>query len=189
MDESHSSLVPGLSDGDLLAVLRRGGVIAYPTEGVWGLGCLPDLQPAVERLLLMKSRDVAKGLILAGGSRQQFAGLADEIPDVVEPTTFLVRHNGRVPPWIHGDSDRVAIRISAHPIVVALCDLVGGPLVSTSANPAGKAPALNAEAVSEYFLTSGCCAVDHIVPGALGIRTGPSRIIDLQTGDTIRAST
>ena len=124
--------------------LHRGGVIAYPTEAVWGLGCDPSNEAAVARLLALKQRPVDKGLILVAGTLEQFHGLLDwdALPtDRSEavfaswpgPHTWIVPTSGRVPHWITGAHDGVAVRVSAHPQVVALCDAFGGPLVSTSA--------------------------------------------------------
>lgn len=167
--------------------LLAGGVIAYPTEGVWGLGCLPGAEEAVMRILELKSRTVDKGLILLGTTSAQFdsvsPGLAAAVPEPGEhPVTWLVPHGGRVPFWIHGGSEKVALRLTRHPVVAELCVSVGAPLVSTSANPAGAPPAMSAEEVEAYFGS----ALDAIVPGALGGASGPSQIVDLETGAVVR---
>src|SRR5690606_39119590 len=77
-----------LERGDIeraVAVLRAGGLLAYPTEGVWGLGCDPFSRPAVTRLLALKQRDVAKGLILVAASAAQLDGLLDW--DTLDPSS------------------------------------------------------------------------------------------------------
>jgi L-threonylcarbamoyladenylate synthase len=133
------------SIAEAVDVLQRGGVIAYPTEGVWGLGCDPFDEAATLRLLALKQRAVDKGLILVASSTPQLDGLVDwnALPEgrgdaVVAtwpgPHTWVVPATPRVPPWISGGRDSVAVRVSAHPLVVALCDAYGGALVSTSAN-------------------------------------------------------
>jgi L-threonylcarbamoyladenylate synthase len=130
---------------DAIATLRRGGVIAYPTEGVWGLGCNPFDESATLRLLALKQREVDKGLILVAASTSQFDGLVDweALPaarrDAVlatwpGPHTWVMPAMPRVPPWISGGRDSVAVRVSAHPLVAALCEAFDGALVSTSAN-------------------------------------------------------
>lgn len=110
--------------------LQDGGVIACPTEAVWGLSCDPENEFSVARVLAMKRRPVAKGLILVAGAIDQFAQLLAGLPQPQldklvaswpGPVTWLVPHRGRVPPWIHGDHDTVAVRVSAHPAVRALC--------------------------------------------------------------------
>src|SRR5688500_14462314 len=140
-----------LSISESIAALRRGGVIAYPTEAVWGLGCDPFDQAAVMRLLALKQREVAKGLIVVAADAAQFDDLADwdALIDMQRdavlaswpgPHTWIVPATARAPRWITGDHDGIALRISAHPLVVALCNSFGGAIVSTSANRAGAPP-------------------------------------------------
>src|SRR5688572_17829805 len=141
-----------LTIAEAAIAVQREGVIAYPTEAVWGLGCNPFDEAAVARLLAIKQRAADKGLILIAGALEQFDDLLDwdALPtDRSEavfaswpgPHTWIVPATGRVPYWITGAHDGVAVRVSAHPLVVALCTAFGGPLVSTSANRGGAAPA------------------------------------------------
>ena len=127
-------------------VVRQGGVISYPTEAVWGLGCDPWDELAVGRLLALKDRPVHKGLILVADNIRQFDFILADLPQVWQdqlastwpgPTTWLVPHQNRLPEWITGGHPGVAIRVSDHPLVRDLCALTG-PLVSTSANPSGR---------------------------------------------------
>jgi L-threonylcarbamoyladenylate synthase len=179
--------------GEAAAILRRGGVLAYPTEGVWGLGCDPFDEPAVLRLLALKQRSVDKGLILVAASIGQFDGLADwdalppgRAADVAAswpgPNTWIVPSRARVPRWISGDHAGVAMRVSAHPIVAALCDAFGGALVSTSANPAGAAAPARLEALDPALRA----AIDGVVAGETGGRDRPSDIRDARTGALLR---
>lgn len=172
-------------------ILRAGGVVAYPTEAVWGLGCDPNNAQAVHRLLTLKDRPVDKGLILVAGDIRQFDTLLQDIPaDWLRrlnqswpgPRTWLIPHNGQIPQWICGRFDTVAVRVSAHPVVASLCKAFGGPLVSTSANPAGAQPARQRFAVQRYFGD----ALDALVPGSVGALSRPSQIGDLRTGQIIR---
>jgi L-threonylcarbamoyladenylate synthase len=172
--------------------LHWGGVIACPTEAVWGLGCDPDNEQAVMRLLALKRRSVHKGLILVAATQQQFGFLLADLPveqrDTLSsgwpgPATWLVPHRGRVPDWIHGEHDTVAVRVSAHPVVSALCRAWGGPLVSTSANPAGARAALAPFQVKRYFGEQ----LDCLLPGAVGSAGRPTGIRDLASGQIIRA--
>ena len=177
-----------------VATLRRGGVIAYPTEAVWGLGCDPMNEAAVMRLLAIKQRDVAKGLILIAAHVDQFDGLLDwealppdRAEDVYDtwpgPNTWIVPARGRVPKWVTGDHAGVAARVSAHPTVVALCEAFGGPVTSTSANPAGAPPAYTRDR-----LDSGLVAdLDGVVAGETGGGSAPSTIRDARTGQVLRA--
>ncbi|WCD80445.1 L-threonylcarbamoyladenylate synthase [Pseudomonas sp. TUM22785] len=173
-------------------VVRGGGVIAYPTEAVWGLGCDPWNEDAVYRLLALKARPVEKGLILVADDIEQFDFLLDELPDEWKdtlaaswpgPNTWLVPHQNLLPDWITGKHDSVALRVSDHPVVRALCAQVG-PLVSTSANPAGRPSAVSRLRVQQYFPGE----LDAVLVGALGGRRNPSTIRDLVTGRVVRAS-
>jgi L-threonylcarbamoyladenylate synthase len=173
-------------------VVRNGGVIAYPTEAVWGLGCDPWNDEAVERLLAMKARPVHKGLILVAADIEQFDFLLEDLPEIwlarlggswPGPNTWLVPHQNRLPEWISGRFSSVALRVSDHPQVRALCRLTG-PLVSTSANPAGHPAARSRLRVEQYFPGQ----VDQVLGGALGGRKNPSLIRDLISGDVVRPS-
>lgn len=172
--------------------ILAGGVVAYPTEGVWGLGCLPANEAAVRRILALKGRAVDKGLILVAGQEAQFdpllAGLDRQQRATLSaswpgPNTWLVPHGDRVPRWISGQHPKVALRVTDHPLVQALCALCGGPLVSTSANPQGLPAAMNAREVSDYFGDG----IDALAPGETGGRGKPSVIRDLLTGQEVRA--
>jgi len=173
-------------------VVRQGGVIAYPTEAVWGLGCDPWNDMAVERLLALKERPVHKGLILVAECIEQFDFLLEDLPEIWQerlagswpgPNTWLVPHQDRLPQWITGEHSSVALRVSDHPGVRALCRLTG-PLVSTSANPAGRPAARSRLRVEQYFPRQ----LDKVLGGTLGGRKNPSLIRDLVTGDVIRPS-
>ena len=174
-----------------LQALAAGGVIACPTEAVWGLSCDPQNRLAVQRLLALKGRSPAKGLILVAASEQQLEFLLGSCARAQRqalaatwpgPATWLVPHAGRVPVWIHGAHDTVAVRVSDHPVVSALCSAWGGPLVSTSANPAGRRPPLMAYQVKRYFGDQ----LDYLLPGAVGHADRPTQIRDLASGQIIR---
>ncbi|APE30448.1 threonylcarbamoyl-AMP synthase [Halomonas aestuarii] len=177
---------------EAVAALRAGGVIAYPTEAVWGLGCDPDDEAALARLLRLKARDPAKGVILVAASIEQAAPWLEGVSEAQRatlaaswpgPTTFLVPDNGRAHALVRGDHDRVALRVSDHPLVVALCEAFGGPLVSTSANRAGEPPAMSADEVRRVFGEE----LDAVLEGELGGLLRPSTIRDLATGRVLRS--
>lgn len=176
--------------------LKQGHVLAYPTEAVWGLGCDPYNHTAFENILILKQRPVEKGVILVAANMQQaepfLAALTTAQKNKIlqtwqssneqqQATTWLVPLTDAVPTWISGQHDKVAIRITHHPLVQQLCLAFDGAIVSTSANPSGLAPALNAEQINAYF---GDVAV---LNGALGQCKLPSRIIDIVTNEVIRA--
>lgn len=172
-----------------LNVLAAGEVIAYPTEAVWGLGCDPFDREAVTKILHLKNRPEDKGLILVASHIEQFDFILKDITAAQwmqllatwpGPTTWLVPHSGRVPNWISGRFPTVALRVSAHPLVKALCQHFG-PIVSTSANPQGLQPARDSLRVRHYFGKQVA-----VVPGALGKQKNPSEIRDLDSGQVIR---
>ena len=178
--------------GQVRRVIHSGGVIAYPTEAVWGLGCHPLHSAAVERLLWLKQRPMEKGLILVAADIQQFDFLLWDLPagqmaklqlSWPGPNTWLVPHQGRLPHWVTGNHATVALRVSDHPLVRQLCRACG-PLISTSANPAGRPPARNRLRIEQYFHGQ----LDDIVPGPLGVQRNPSIIRDLQTDSIIRSA-
>jgi L-threonylcarbamoyladenylate synthase len=179
-----------------VATLKQGGVLAYPTEAVWGLGCDPFNQQAVLKLLALKKRPIAKGLILIAASVEQVEPYLQllttlERERVVEtwqnssqPTTWVVPVSPDFPEWIRGEHLSVAIRVSAHPPVQALCSAFGGAVISTSANISGQATAQNPEQIVSVFSDG----VDYILPASLGGQKNPSQIRDARTGAVLRPS-
>ena len=174
-------------------VLHRGGLVAYPTEAVWGLGCDPENANAVQHLLALKRRDPAKGLILIAADIAMFTPyLRDLKPALIEQlqvswpgaVTWLIPDNHCASPWISGGRDTLALRVTAHPVAAALSRAFGGPLVSTSANPQGLAPAKTLMKVKAYFGNT----LDAYTPGSIGHAARPSEIRNLLTGDVIRAA-
>lgn len=174
------------------ACVRAGGIIAYPTEGVWGLGCDPWNEAAVLRILRLKRRPVEKGLILVAGSVSQIAALVEPLSAEQRqllqetwpgPNTWLLPDLDQlVPPWIKGKFATVALRVSDHPLVQQLCKACDGPLVSTSANPGSLPPARSRTRVLSWFRHE----LDYVVPGRLGGARGPSAIRELGSGRVIR---
>ena len=174
--------------------LSAGGVIAYPTETVFGLGCDPLNQQAVERILELKQRPVEKGLIIIGATLEQLRPYIDigDISDPAQlqkltqpaerPTTWICPMHRDVPQWLHGKHNTIAIRITSSPLVQALCNEFGNALVSTSANPAGLEPARTTQDIERYFDNQ----LDYILDGQCDPDAQPSRIVDLVSGRVIR---
>lgn len=177
--------------------LTQGDVLAYPTEAVWGLGCDPFNEQAFHEILRLKQRPIEKGVILLAGDISQVEHLLDELdPDIRQQviqswtqrgvderaTTWLLPiHSQQTPAWITGQHHQVAVRVSNHPLCMALCHAFGGFIVSTSANPAGLEPARSLQEASAYFGQQL-----HYLNGDLGLSQQPSRILDAKTGDVIR---
>ena len=182
--EQHAELARAV------AVLRTGGVVAHASEGVWGLACDPFDEAAVERVLVIKGRAAAKGLIVVAGASADFGAelealgdpLAERIRASWPGAVTWILANKRFPPWVTGGRDTVAIRVPGHAQARALAAAFGGPLVSTSANRAGAAPAGTAAEVQRALGGE----IDYLLPGETAGRKGPSRILDATTGATLR---
>lgn len=162
------------------ACIEQGGVLAYPTEAVWGLGCDPHNQQAIQKILKLKQRPWEKGLVMVAASWQQLepwllplsdTDLAQVLATWPGPVSWVLPCKPEVSKWLKGDHNTLAVRVSAHPLVKSLCELTG-PLVSTSANPAGLEPARSFAEVVQYFGDT----LDYILPGELGGRAQPSEI-------------
>ena len=178
---------------DVAELVKQGGVIAYPTEAVYGLGCDPDNNDAIEQLLQIKQRPWQKGLILVAGEYQQLLPYIDESQLSAEqlafakskwpgPFTFIMPAKQGLSNLLSGSFDSIAVRVTAHPDVQALCAAINKPIVSTSANLSGMEPAMSATAVKQQFDR----AIFAVVKGELGNQAAPSTIIDARNGNIIR---
>ncbi len=173
----------------LVKSLQKGGIIAYPTEAVYGLGCDPDNESAVQRLLDIKQRLVSKGLILVAADFSQvekyLKPLTEQQQKFTQPseTTYIYPALDSAPRWLTGDFNSLAVRISKHPLVRELCLQFNSALVSTSANLAGKEPAKDAQQVSLILGDR----IDAILEGEIGDLDKPTEIRDSISGQIIRA--
>lgn len=175
-----------------VAALRGGGVVAYPTEAVWGLGCDPLDEAAVRHLFRLKQRPAGTGVLLIGATYTHVAGYLDAVPaqalaraQATWPgaSTWVFPASACVPAWIRGDHAGVAVRVTAHPLAAALCNAFGSAIVSTSANRHGAPPLRTASEVRAAF-GDGLAA---LVDGELGGLERPTPIRDVLSGDTLRA--
>ncbi|MGB0132642.1 L-threonylcarbamoyladenylate synthase [Dokdonella sp.] len=174
-----------------VAALRAGGVIAYPTEAVWGLGCDPLNQDAVARLFELKQRPTDLGVLLIGASFEQVQPFIGACPDAAieraraswpGPHTWVFPSSTLVPPWISGRHPGIGLRVSDHPVPRAVCTGFGAPMVSTSANVHGHAVARNRAEVEASF----GLMLDAIVDGELGGLEQATPIRDAITGEWLR---
>lgn len=167
---------------------KQGGIIAYPTEAVYGLGCDPLNSAAVEQLLHLKNRPLKKGLILLSDNINKLlpfidisASQCDQITQSIS-TTWLVKASSLTPAWIKGQHKKVAVRVSQHPVVKAFCKQLDRPIISTSANPSSRPAAKTMLQLQQYFHHQ----VDFIVPGNVGSLNKPTQIIDLDSQKILR---
>jgi L-threonylcarbamoyladenylate synthase len=170
--------------------LRRGGLIAYPTESCYGLGCDPDNHKAVQRLLKLKQRPQHKGLILIAANFKQVARYLQPITPAqqqqlkisgTQAITYLMPVLPSAPRWLRGSHDTLAVRMTAHKQAAQLCRSVNSALVSTSANRSGQRPAKTYAQCQRLF--------GHkvwVLPGRVGKRKQPSTISRWVDGKIIR---
>ena len=175
-----------------VAALRSGGVIAYPTEAVWGLGCDPLNEGAVTRLFRLKQRPLGQGVLLIGSSFEQFSDFVAPCPEPAlaramatwpGPSTWILPRNDRVPAWIVGEHAGIALRVTDHPVASLLCKTFGSALISTSANRHGQAAARSADEVRSMFGDE----LGEIVEGELGGLERPTPIRDAISGNWLRS--
>ena len=171
--------------------VQQGGVLAYPTEAVYGLGCNPQQLAAVQRILELKQRPAHKGLILIAADWAQLSTwlqpLSAEVQarvmaDYAYPITWLLPAATHVSPLIRGAHDSLAVRLTQHPTSRLLCQALGYPLISTSANRSHDAPARSAAEVRAYFADT----LDYILDAPLGSANQPSEIRDALSNQLIR---
>ncbi|MFC1588690.1 L-threonylcarbamoyladenylate synthase [Pseudomonadota bacterium] len=170
--------------------IRQGGIIVYPTETVYGLGCDPMNFDAVTDLNLLKQREAGKGLILLAHTLALFDNYIEELPEIdqkkiidsKQPTSWIVRAKDSLPDWLTNKQRTLAIRITQHPVVSALCQQLGQPIVSTSANPSGKKTCRNALEAHKYFHDK----VDAILINDRPLSGQPSVIKRLDNLTTLR---
>lgn len=174
----------------LRAHFRRGGIIAYATESCFGLGCDPAKPLAVRRILRLKGRPQAKGLILIAASARQLRGYIAPLDAQAQqkigaswpgPNTWLLPADRKAGRWLRGAHTKLAVRVTAHPGAAALCRILHSPLVSTSANRAGRKPLKTAAACRKAFGDKVLVA-----PGKIGASKKPSTIRDLGSGRVLR---
>ena len=170
-------------------LIEQGGLIAYPTETVYGLGCDANNLSAIERLLRVKNRAASKGLIVLINNYQQLSQLALPLSEAhlqqlkekwPGPTTFLLPCLPAISSLLRGDHPSIAVRMTSHPIASRLCQKQ--PIVSTSANPQGLAVATNYTTLVHYFdkKIDGILAMPNTVSGP------PSQLIDIKSGKRLR---
>lgn len=185
--------------------LKQGKLIAYPTESVWGLGCDPFNEQAVQALLAIKNRPIQKGLIVLTASQTHIQAFLTNLPTdkqttiadtwrandtTRQATTWLldIPPQMTIPTWVRGEHSSLAIRQINHTKIAQLCDHIAknklnpyGFLVSTSCNPSTLSPAKDFATAYEYFGDE----VGYLLGETLGYDK-PSQILDGRTGQAVR---
>ena len=171
--------------------IRHGGIIVYPTETVYGLGCDPMNYDAITDLNQLKQREPGKGLILLAHTLALFNDYIEElsssdkltIEKTEKPTSWVVRAKDSLPDWLTNKQGTLAIRITQHPVVVELCQQLNHPIVSTSANRANEEAARTSEQVKQIFNNE----IDLVLEGETNLNAQPSEIRDALTNNVIRS--
>lgn len=168
-------------------VVRRGGVVAYAVEACFGLGCDPTNRRAVQRLLQLKRRPAAKGLIVLAGREQGLRRHTEDLPECARstwpgPSTWLVKAHHHLGPWVRGRHENVAVRVTAHKQAAWLANVSGGAIISTSANRARQRPVRHYREICRRFGHQ----LDAVLIGRIGTSPKPTSIRDARTGRYIR---
>lgn len=190
-DDAVSACASNVILSEAVAVLKSGGVIAYPTESCFGLGCDPLNEDAVGRILAIKQRAVTQGVILIAcevGQVKQYADL--ESSPLLEsilaswpgPNTWLLTKRQSVPSWLSGEHATIAMRVTAHPTSNQLSKKYGAAIVSTSANRHGQPALIDIESLRSEMGSE----LDYIVDAKIGGHAAPSQIRDAMTGLQLR---
>ncbi len=167
------------------------GVIAHPTDTIYGLGCLAKNPSAIQTIINLKKRDIKKGFILLASdisflmpyidsnmSSELFQKLA--MPTDT-PTTYLVPKSDELSPLLAGDNELLAVRITSDPLITYFCENTGSALISTSANVQGRKVAKTTLELKRYF---GNGLAFELPPNMYN--SVPSKIINLMTGKQLR---
>ncbi len=165
-------------------VLKSGGVIGYPTETIYGIGCSAFNSKAVDRVFQLKNRDRGKAMIIIAGDTVQVREMVTSIPEDAEklienfwpgPLTIVFEASSLIKEFAFGKSKTIAIRIPDSIICMELIKESGFPIISTSANLSGQAPATDAQQVAEFFGAQ----LDLIVDGGPSLEKKPSTVVDI----------
>ena len=172
-------------------ILRAGGIILYPTDTIWGIGCDATNEDAVRRIYALKRRDDSKSMLVLLDDPGKIASYAD-VPDIAldlidvadKPTTIIYPNARRLAPSLIADDGTIGIRITRETFTSALLHSLNRPLVSTSANLSGTPPPRHYGEIAPEIRD----AVDYIVDYRRDDRTpaSPSAIIKLGMGGEIQ---
>ncbi len=175
---------------DLKGLFLQDNVFAYPTEGVWGLGCNPFSEKAVKKLINLKKRPKNKGIIVLAGSLQQLLPFTQHLSDKLKkrmnskwpgPHTWLVPSSPDIPKWLIGPTGLVALRLSDHKTVIELTESLNMPICSSSANISGQEPAKNSDEIRTFFGNKVL-----IIEGELGGLKKPTPVQNLESKEWLR---
>jgi L-threonylcarbamoyladenylate synthase len=180
-------MIPKLNTFDASEIIKNGGNAIYPTEGIYGIGCDPFNKSSVENIFDIKGRDLTKNFIILASNIKYLKRIIDnnlfKNKALIDGsfTTWVVPTNKDCPLWLSTNKS-IAIRITNHPVVDELCENIGGPVISTSANCSNQKYTDNITAIENIFDGK----IDCIVKGQLGNEKKSSMIKDILTNKILR---
>ena len=175
---------------DLKGLFLQDKVFAYPTEGVWGLGCNPFSEKAVNKLINLKKRPKNKGIIVLAGSLQQLLPFTQHLSEKLKkrmnskwpgPHTWLVPSSSETPKWLLGPTGLLALRLSNHKTVKELTKSLNMPICSTSEKISRKKPAKDSEEIRTF-----CYDKVHRIEGKLDSLKKPTPVQNLESKEWLR---
>ena len=180
-------MIPKINTSDASDIIKNGGVVIYPTEGIYGIGCDPYNKHSVEKIFQIKGRDYDKRFILISSQAEFLTNIIDI--DIAQDerlkskdfVTWIVPANDSCPSWLKSDAG-VAVRITQHPVVKDLCNKLGSPIISTSANYANQEYINDISIIEKLFDGKVSC----IVNGKLGNKKKPSTVRDIISNELLR---
>ena len=174
----------------LVRFIRRGGIIAYPTESCFGIGCDPKNKKAINKIIKLKKRSLNKNFILIGSSLKHFDYFTNSFNDVTKenlfskwpgPHTWIIKANNRCPNWLKSNS-KIALRIPSFSNCQALINSIDMAITSSSLNLSGKIPLKNYRDVCRFLPDQV-----KLIKGRIGKNRNPSVIQDFKTKNIIRS--
>ena len=175
--------------------LKRGSIILYPTDTIWGLGCDATNIDAINRIFAIKKRIMSKSLLILLDEAEKLPLYIDHIPEIAwdlieqanRPTTFIYKHVKNLPKNLIAQDGTIAIRIVRNEFCKRLISLFGKPIVSTSANVSGFSTPVSFSQISEdiknqvdYIVEPSLSSVEDIKPSTM------IRFIDDYTFEVVR---
>ena len=180
-------MIPKANTSDASDIIKNGGVVIYPTEGIYGIGCDPHNKHSVEKIFQLKGRDYDKRFILISSKAEFLTDIIDiniaqnERLKSKDFVTWIVPANKNCPSWLRSDNG-VAVRITQHSVVKDLCNKLGSPIISTSANYSNQEYINDITIIEKLFDGKVSCVVN----GKLGNKKKPSTVRDIITNEVLR---
>lgn len=193
MDSTNQELRYDEADlKEAVRVMKDGGIILYPTDTVWGIGCDARNEEAVRRIYELKKRADSKSMLVLVGSEGMLQRTVSDVPEIawqlidaaVNPMTIIYDHPVGVAECLRADDGSLGIRITSERFSRALCERMRGPVVSTSANVSGKPTPMTFSEISSEIKNG----VDYVCSFRQKdkAKVKPSNIIKITRGNVVK---